>query len=164
MWGLSSQTRGLTHVPCIARQILNRWITREVPCSYYTLSGKGRLHLRSWPMRWLNAGSWYVWASPKAQWVKNLPAMQETQEMRVWSLGWEDPLEKEMAIHSTILTWKTPWAEEPGRLESKVSQESDMTKHAGTIDRCILLMAVFPDYCLLTLPFHFLFINIITEI
>ena len=50
-----------------------------------------------------------------AQMVKNLPAMQET---RVPSLGWEDRLEKEMAIHSSILTWEIPWTEEPGRLQS----------------------------------------------
>ena len=54
-----------------------------------------------------------------AQTVKRLPAMQET---RVQSLGWEDPLEKEMATHSSILAWKTPWTEEPGRLQSMVSQ------------------------------------------
>ena len=42
--------------------------------------------------------------------------MQETQEMQVWSLGWEDPLEEEMAIHSSILAWKIPWTEEPGGL------------------------------------------------
>ena len=52
-------------------------------------------------------------ASPVAQMVKNLLAMQET---RVWSLGREDPLEKGMAIHSSILAWKIPWIEEPGRL------------------------------------------------
>ena len=46
-----------------------------------------------------------------AQMVKNLPAMQETQ---VWSLGQEDPLEKGLAIHSSILAWRFPWAEEPG--------------------------------------------------
>ena len=44
------------------------------------------------------------------QTVKNLPARQET---RVLSLGWEDPLEKEMATHSSILAWKIPWTEEP---------------------------------------------------
>ena len=42
--------------------------------------------------------------------------MQET--CRVWSLGWEDPLEKEMATHSSILAWRIPWTEEPGRLQS----------------------------------------------
>ena len=51
--------------------------------------------------------------------VKNLPAMQET---RVRSLGWEDPLEKEMATHSSILAWRIPWAEEPGGLQSMGSQ------------------------------------------
>ena len=47
--------------------------------------------------------------------VKNLPAMQETQ---VKSLGWEDPLEKEMATHSRTLAWRIPWTKEPGRLQS----------------------------------------------
>ena len=51
--------------------------------------------------------------------VKNPPAMQETW---VQSLGWEDPLEKEMATHSSILAWRIPWAEEPGGLQSKGSQ------------------------------------------
>ena len=51
-----------------------------------------------------------------AQWVKNLPAMQKTQEMWVQSLGCEDPLEKEMVTHSSILAWKIPWTEEPGGL------------------------------------------------
>ena len=56
-----------------------------------------------------------VWASLVAQTVKRLPAMRETQ---VPSLGWEDPLEKEMAIHSSTLAWKIPRTEEPGRLQS----------------------------------------------
>ena len=54
-----------------------------------------------------------------AQMVKKSPAMQETW---VWSLGWEDPLEKEMATHYTILAWIIPWTEEPGRLKSRGSQ------------------------------------------
>ena len=60
-----------------------------------------------------------------AQLVKNLPVMQETQ---VRFLGQEDPLEKEMATHSTKLAWETSWTEEPGRLQSMASQESDMTE------------------------------------
>ena len=51
--------------------------------------------------------------------VKHLPAMRETQ---VQALGWEDTLEKEMATHSSTLAWKIPWTEEPGRLQSMVSQ------------------------------------------
>ena len=54
-----------------------------------------------------------------AQTVKNLPAMQETG---VWSLDWEDPLEKEMATHSSIPAWEIPQTEEPGGLESMESQ------------------------------------------
>ena len=53
-----------------------------------------------------------------AQMVKNPPAMQETQETQVRSLGQEDPLEKEMATHSGILVWKVPWTKEPGGLQS----------------------------------------------
>ena len=53
--------------------------------------------------------------------VKRLSAMQETQ---IRSLGWEDPLEKEMAAHSSILAWKIPWTVEPGRLPSMGSQRT----------------------------------------
>ena len=56
--------------------------------------------------------------------VENPPTMQETW---VWSLGQEDPLEKEMATHSSILSWKIAWTEEPGGLQSMGSQELDMT-------------------------------------
>ena len=51
--------------------------------------------------------------------IKHLPAVQGTQ---VRSLGWEDPLEKEMATHSSTVSWKIPWTEEPGRLQSMGSQ------------------------------------------
>ena len=54
-----------------------------------------------------------------AQTVKRLPTMQET---RVQSLGWEDLLEKEMVTHSSILAWKIPWTEKPGRLQAMGSQ------------------------------------------
>ena len=58
-------------------------------------------------------------ASLVAQRIKRLTAMQETQ---VGSLGWEDPLEKEMATHSSILAWRIPWTEESGGLQSTGSQ------------------------------------------
>ena len=61
-------------------------------------------------------------SSQMAQWVKNSPAMQETQKMQVRSLVWEDPLEKEMAIHSSTVARKIPWTEELGRLQSIGSQ------------------------------------------
>ena len=58
--------------------------------------------------------------SPEVQWLKNLPSIQEMQEMWVWSLGQEDPLEECMATHSisSILAWKIPWIEEPGGRQS----------------------------------------------
>ena len=56
---------------------------------------------------------------PYMEMVRSLHAMQETQ---VQSLGWEDPQEKEMANHSSILAWKIPWVEEPGRLQTMESQ------------------------------------------
>ena len=63
-------------------------------------------------------------ASLVAQTVKNLPAMQGTQ---AGSLGWEDPVEKEMATHSRILAWRIPWTEEPDEL-LWAHKESDTTK------------------------------------
>ena len=62
-----------------------------------------------------------VWVSLVAQTLKNLPAMQETW---VQSLGWEDPLEKEMATHSSILAKIIPWTEEPGGLQSVEPQKN----------------------------------------
>ena len=64
-------------------------------------------------------------ASLVAQIVKNLPAMQETQ---VQSLGWEDPLEKGMATHCSILACRIPWTEEAGGLQSIGCKESDRTE------------------------------------
>ena len=67
----------------------------------------------------INGSIAYIGASLVAQAVKNLPAMQETW---IQFLGWEDSLEKEMATHSSILAWRIPWTEEPGRLQSIGSQ------------------------------------------
>ena len=69
---------------------------------------------------------------------KNPPAMKEAQETLVQFLGQEDPLEKEMATHFSILAWKTPWTEESGRatVHGMDNKESDMTGHA-----CIFCIA-----------------------
>ena len=67
-----------------------------------------------------------------AQTVKDLPAVQETQ---IRSLGQEDPLEKEIATHSSILAWEIPWTEKPGRVQSMGSQRVGhdlVTKHTHT--------------------------------
>ena len=64
--------------------------------------------------------------------------MQKTQEMWVQSLGWEDPLKKEMATHSSIFAWKTPWTEEPFGLQTVGSQRVDTIEHTRTHTRRLL--------------------------
>ena len=89
------------------------WIKRVGMCLLFIPEfGDGRSHCKP---------------SSRAQQGKNLPANaggagDRRQETRVWSLGGEDPLEQEMATHSSILAWEIPWAEEPGRLQSMRSQ------------------------------------------
>ena len=94
------------------------------PCMFtYLFLAVPGLHCCAWS-HWDEWLRWGVPASPcsgfsccflVAQMVKRLPTMRGTQ---VWSLGWEDPLEKAMATHSSTLAWKIPWMEEPGRLQS----------------------------------------------
>ena len=62
------------------------------------------------------------------QWVKNPPAMQEMKETWVRHLGWEDPLEEDMATHSSTLAWRITWTEESGGLQSWGCKESDTTE------------------------------------
>ena len=68
---------------------------------------------------------WSPKGLPLAQMVKNLPAVQETQ---VQYLGWEDPLEKGKAAHSSILAWEIPWREKPSGLRSTEPKQLDMTE------------------------------------
>ena len=63
-------------------------------------------------------------ASLMSQWVKNPPAMQETQETWIGSLGQEDPLKEEMAAHSSILAWRIPWTEEPNGLHGVTESQT----------------------------------------
>ena len=85
------------------------------------------------------------WFFKKAQMVKHLPAVQETW---VRSLGWEDPLEKEMAPHSSTLAWKILWTEEPGRLQSmelqRVGHDWETSISLSPYNPAILLMIVHP--------------------
>ena len=67
--------------------------------------------------------------SSNGQMVKNLPAMQET---RIRSLGWENPLEQEMAIHSSILAWRIAWTQKPGGLQSMGSQSRPRLSNSHT--------------------------------
>ena len=73
-----------------------------------------------------------LWASQVAQWVKNLPAKQETQETQVRSLGQEDPLEKGMATHSSILAWRILWLEEPWVTDHRVAKSQTRLKQLTT--------------------------------
>ena len=80
-----------------------------------------------------------------AQQVKNPHAMQETLETLVWSLGGEDPLEKEMATHSSIFAWEIAWTEEPDRLQSKALRRVRhyrATKHILTRVRWYLIVVL----------------------
>ena len=80
---------------------------------------------RGWLLQ-VDTGFQFLLNALVAQMVKRLPAVRETQ---VRSLGWEDPLEKEMATHSSTLVWRIPWTEEPGRLYSpRGHQELDTTE------------------------------------
>ena len=121
---------------CLTPEEKSRWITENdyrllqaqpnsIPdYSYHTIYGtvagansQGFRYLVLWSStEWTYS---FLWASLVTQMVKNLPAMWETL---VWSLGQEDPLEKEMATHSSIVAWRIPWTKEPGRLQSKWSQ------------------------------------------
>ena len=71
-----------------------------------------------------------------AQLVKNPPAMWETW---VPSLGWEDPLEEEMATHSSILAWRIPWTEEPGGLQSMGLQRARLNQLSTAMEMSIIL-------------------------
>ena len=83
-----------------------------------------------------------MWTSLVAQRLKHLPAMHETW---VRSLGWEDPLEKEMATHSSILAWRIPWMEEPGGLQSTGSQR---VEHDWATSLSFSLVAKWETICL----------------
>ena len=95
------------------------WAEHVIQCirqSSFSLPSVGGLHLIHWrPEGNKKDGGRRNLASLVAQMVKNLPAMQGT---RVWSLGQEDPLEKGMATHSSILAWRIPWTEKPSGLQS----------------------------------------------
>ena len=85
-----------------------------VPDSKNNIIYSCRCFRLGFPMNTCNL--YYTQASPMAQWVKKLPIMQETW---VWCQRQEDPLEEKSHTHSSILTWKIPWTEKPGRLKSK---------------------------------------------
>ena len=92
---------------------VNVYLSRLLPCPAIVNSAA----MNTWVhvSFWIMVFSGHMQASLVTQTVKCLSAVQETW---VWSLGWEDPLEKGMTAHSSTLAWKIPWMEEPGRLQS----------------------------------------------
>ena len=83
-----------------------------------------------------------------AQSVKNLPAVWE---MWVWPLGWEDPLEKEMATHSSVLAWRTPWTEHPGGLKSMGSKSQTRLSDSHFHFSQCLILSVYDCVCVCVL-------------
>ena len=73
----------------------------------------------------------YTWL-PCSSAVKTLPAVQEPQKMGVWPPGWEESLEEEMAIHSTVLAWRIPWIKETGGLIHRVTKSQTQLKWLST--------------------------------
>ena len=109
----SSQERGeRKRILELGRLRFKSWLPHLTPSVLFTLL---RFNFLEYRVRM---------ASLVAQVVRNLPTIQE---MWVWSLGWEDSLEKEMATHSSIVAWEVPKSEEPSRLQSMGLQELDMT-------------------------------------
>ena len=84
-------------------------------------------------------GVLYLLSSLVAQRIKHVPAMRETQ---VQSLGWEDPLEKETATHSSILAWRIPWREEPVGLQSTGSQSRTRLSEFTSL---VLIRQLYPE-------------------
>ena len=93
-----------------------------------------------------------------AQWQGIFLPVKETQETWVWSLGWEDPMQEEMATHSSVLVWKTAWIDEPGGLQSvgsrRVRQNWERTRarahththtHTHTHSLCVFNLSLVPN-------------------
>ena len=145
-------------IPYVRLTIRGRWKTRSGSCYHRTLGrpqGSCPHRLSQSPQRFLlhlffslnlyrSSVPWIVeWLTlfhPGGSAVKNLPAMQEKQEIWVQSLGQEDPLEKGMAIHSSILSWRIPWTEEPGELQSmelqRVRHDWTTKTYTGKLFNC----------------------------
>ena len=126
------QLKSTDSIRCVER----RWSTflSEV-CDFSTNIGKQKMEIfnNSSAAHKISSSLVQKWAFLVAQLVKNLPAVQET---RVRSLGQEDPLEKEMATHSSSLAWRIPWTEESGCNSPWGHKESDMT--ADSVQKWLL--------------------------
>ena len=103
-------------------------------------------------------------ASQVAQWAKKMPAMQETQEIRVQFLGQEDPLLKEMTTHSNIPALRMLWTEDPGRLQSIGCKELDVTEHTHITLSVFLVFFIIHFYLCSSVWKHFIGLFSISQI
>ena len=117
---LTSFMLGTRGIPGLKRITNSHYLNRKTFCPWFPKMSSGMLRRVDIQFFWICSVSGF-WRAPSlvAQRLKHLPAMQETW---VQSLGWQDPLEKEMATHSSTLAWRIPWTEELGRLQSTESQ------------------------------------------
>ena len=136
----------------IVYKVQNLWLRGTYTEVYYAdqwavFWGKRWLVIRLWGAVSITYGSADKhWASLVCQTVKNLPAVQQTE---VRSLGQEDPLKKGMASHSSILAWRIPWTEEPGRLQSTGLQSETQWSifHTHRQRVCYLCYPSFLNFC-----------------
>ena len=112
MWGFSSLTRYWTHVPCVGRWILNHWTTREVQVCIFK-------------KRWRGKHSVLLASQGVTISQHDFGRKEGICQIKVLFLF---VLEKEMATHSSLLSWRIPWMEEPGGLQSTGRKESDTTE------------------------------------
>ena len=117
-WQLASNNVLFQETGSRSCQYVRAWVQKLAQCHFYHIlfrfkTKRSRPYFSMGPLSKNMRPALMCWASLVVQRVKNLPVIQETW---VQSLGWEDPLEKGMATHSSISAWRIPWTQEPGRL------------------------------------------------
>ena len=105
--------------------LMNRYVSVAMGCIFSRVCNISLLQCVEWCPSRIEVSMGFLHGSV----LKHPPAMQETQEIQVPSSCWEDPLEKEMATHSSILAWRIPQREEPGGFSPWGHKESDTTEH-----------------------------------
>ena len=141
-WGFSSSYCELTKQEKV-------YLFLFIQCRMFCAGISTRFPLPSYPYKqvswcrvhyicWKNSLDSSESGLPRWRSSEDLP-MWKTQEMQVWSLGWEDPLEKEMATHSSIFAWEIQWTEEPGRLQSMGLQR---VRHQAQSDQAQMLQSL----------------------
>ena len=136
LWAQSELLQGSKQQELAKRRFLRRFLAKEVllhGTQHYSVpTGSGNFWNNCRDNLDMNTSILESLDFPVAQMVKNLPTMQET---RVRSLGWEDPLEKGMAIHSSILVWRIPCTQKPGRLSCGHKESHDWVTNTHSCEQ-----------------------------